>query len=104
MSHELHINGYERNVLISGDTIREMQENYLYNGWVYISDGNKVKLSTNNAVPSICGNGIIEPDEFCDGNSVDCWDLDPNEWDSGTAHCNSTCTAYDTGDCYWSGC
>ncbi len=88
---------------LDGD-MREMQENYLYNGWVYIPDGNKVKLSTNNTVPSICGNGIIEPGEFCDGNSLDCWDLDPNQWDSGTAYCNSTCTGYDTGDCYWSGC
>ncbi len=88
---------------LDGD-MREMQENYLYNGWVYIPDGNKVKLSTNNAVPSICGNGIIEPGEFCDGNTEDCAILDPNEWDSGTAYCNSTCTAWDTGDCYWSGC
>ncbi len=88
---------------LNGD-MREMQENYLYNGWVYIPDGNKVKLSTNNTVPSICGNGIIEPGEFCDGNTEDCAILDPNEWDSGTAYCNSTCTAWDTGDCYWSGC
>jgi len=88
---------------LDGD-MREMQENYLYNGWVYIPDGNKVKLSTSNTVPSICGNGIIEPGEFCDGNTEECGLLDPNEWDSGTAYCNSTCTAWDTGDCYWSGC
>ncbi|GEM_PF-6428791 len=88
---------------LNGD-MREMQENYLYNGWVYIPDGNKVKLSTNNTVPAICGNGIIEPGEFCDGNSVECLELDPQQWDSGTAYCNSTCTAYDTGDCYDSGC
>ncbi|HNT28539.1 MAG TPA: hypothetical protein PKH10_10220, partial [bacterium] len=62
------------------------------------------KVSTNNEVPSYCGNGIVEPGEVCDGNSVYCEDLDPNEWNSGTAYCNSTCTGYDTGDCYWSGC
>jgi|GEM_PF-5552510 len=88
---------------LDGD-MREMQENHLYNGWVYIPDGNKVKLSTSNNVPSICGNGIIEPGEFCDGNTEDCALLDPQQWDSGTAYCNSTCTAWDTGDCYWSGC
>jgi len=88
---------------LNGD-MREMQENYLYNGWVYIPDGNKVKLSTNNEVPSVCGNGIIEPGEFCDGNSEDCAMVDPTQWDSGTAICNSTCTAWDTGDCYQSGC
>ena len=88
---------------LDGD-MREMAENHLYNGWVYIPDGNKVKVSTNNDVPSYCGNGIVEPGEVCDGNSVYCEDLDPNEWNSGTAYCNSTCTGYDTGDCYWSGC
>jgi len=88
---------------LDGD-MREMQENYLYNGWVYIPDGNKVKLSTNNTVPAICGNGIIEPGEFCDGNSEDCAMVDPTQWDSGSAICNSTCTAWDNGDCYDSGC
>ena len=88
---------------LNGD-IREMAENHLYNGWVYIPDGSAVKVSTNNEVPSYCGNGIVEPGEVCDGNSVYCEDLDPNEWNSGTAYCNSTCTGYDTGDCYWSGC
>ncbi|HNT27357.1 MAG TPA: C10 family peptidase [bacterium] len=88
---------------LSGD-IREMAENHLYNGWVYIPDGNKVKVSTNNEVSSYCGNGIVEPGEVCDGNSVYCEDLDPNEWNSGTATCKSDCSGYNTGDCYWSGC
>ncbi len=83
---------------------REMQENHLYNGWVYIPDGNKVKLSTNSAVPSICGNGIVEPGEVCDGNSIACGELDPNQWNGGTATCNSTCTGYNTTNCYWGGC
>ncbi len=88
---------------LDGD-MREMQENHLYNGWVYIPDGSYIKLSTNNNVPSICGNGIVEPGETCDSDSIDCGVLDPNQWDSGTAYCNSTCTAWDTGDCYDSGC
>jgi len=88
---------------LNGD-MREMAENHLYNGWVYIPDGNKVKLSTNNEVPAICGNGILEPGEFCDSDSVYCEEIDDTQWNSGTAYCNSTCTGYDTGDCYWSGC
>ncbi len=88
---------------LNGD-MREMAENHLNNGWVYIPDGNKVKVSTNNEVPSYCGNGIVEPGEVCDGNSVYCEDLDPNEWNSGTATCNSTCSGWNTGNCYWSGC
>ncbi len=88
---------------LNGD-MREMAENHLYNGWVYIPDGSAVKVSTNNEVPSYCGNGIVEPGEVCDGDSVYCEDLDPNEWNSGTATCNSTCSGWNTGNCYWSGC
>ncbi|HSA34560.1 MAG TPA: kelch repeat-containing protein, partial [bacterium] len=88
---------------LDGD-MREMAENHLYNGWVYIPDGTKVKLSTNNDVPAVCGNGILEPGEVCDSDSVYCEEIDDTQWNAGTAYCNSTCTGYDTGDCYWSGC
>ena len=88
---------------LDGD-MREMAENHLYNGWVYIPDGNKVKLSTNNTVPSYCGNGIVDPGEICDGNSMYCADLNPSQWNAGTATCDSTCTGWNTGNCYWSGC
>lgn len=39
-----------------------------------------------------------------DGNSVKCTGRVPNKRDNGTAYCNSICTAYYIGDCYWSGC
>ncbi|HPS29941.1 MAG TPA: hypothetical protein PLZ43_06780, partial [bacterium] len=61
---------------VDGD-IREMQENYAYNGWAYIPDGSYVKQSTSNDVPAVCGNGVTEPGELCDGNSVECTILDP---------------------------
>ena len=82
---------------LDGD-IREMQENHVYNGWTYIPDGSNVKLSTLNDVPSYCGNGVIEPGELCDGNSVACTTLNP-DYTGGTAACNSTCDEYNESYC-----
>ena len=76
----------------------ELQENHVNNGFVYIPDGSSIKLSTNNDVPSLCGNGVIEPGEFCDGNSIACTTLDPDYY-GGTAYCNSTCDGYDEDSC-----
>ena len=82
---------------IEGDML-EMQENHVNNGFVYIPDGSSIKLSTNNDVPSLCGNGIVEPGELCDGNSVACTSIDPNYY-GGTAYCNSTCDGYNEDSC-----
>ncbi|MDX9806194.1 MAG: thrombospondin type 3 repeat-containing protein [bacterium] len=82
---------------LDGD-MREMQENHVYNGWTYIYDGSNVKLSTLNDVPSYCGNGVIEPGELCDGNSVDCTTIS-SSYVSGTAYCNSTCNGYNENNC-----
>jgi len=49
-------------------------------------------------VASICGDGIIETGETCDGNSVQCTALSP-DYIGGTATCNSTCSGYNTGSC-----
>ena len=51
-----------------------------------------------NDVPSYCGNGVIEPGELCDGNSVQCTTLDP-DYTGGTAACNSTCDGYNESYC-----
>ncbi|MGI6394789.1 MAG: hypothetical protein ACOX2F_08735 [bacterium] len=82
---------------LDGD-MREMQENHVYNGWVYIPDGSNIKLSTLNDVPSICGNGVIEPGELCDSNSVACTAIS-DDYVSGTAYCNSTCDGYNENNC-----
>ncbi|HPS31786.1 MAG TPA: hypothetical protein PLZ43_16135, partial [bacterium] len=82
---------------VDGD-IREMQENYAYNGWAYISDGSYVKVSTSNDVPAVCGNGVTEPGELCDGNSVECTTLNP-DYTGGSAACNSTCNGYNEVNC-----
>jgi|GEM_PF-3678324 len=76
----------------------EMQENHVNNGWVYFPSGSSIKLSTLNDVPSLCGNGIVEPGELCDGNSVACTSIDPDYY-GGTAYCNSTCDGYNENNC-----
>ena len=51
-------------------------------------------------VPMECGNDIVEGTEVCDSNSIDCTILDPVKYESGIAHCNSTCDGWDTDFCY----
>ena len=82
---------------LSGD-IRELQDVYTYDGYTYFYDENTVWISTSNDVPALCGNGIVEGDEVCDGAPIDCTELDSN-YVSGTATCNSTCDGYNTNNC-----
>ena len=82
---------------LSGD-IRELQDVYTYNGYTYFYDENTIWISTSNDVPALCGNGIVEGDEVCDGGQIDCEELDSN-YVSGTATCNSTCDGYNTNNC-----
>ena len=82
---------------LSGD-IRELQDVYTFDGYSYLYDENTIWISTSNDVPTICGNGIVEGDEVCDGAPIDCEDLDSN-YVSGTATCNSTCDGYNTNNC-----
>ena len=74
---------------LSGD-IRELQDVYTYNGYTYFYDESTIWISTSNDVPALCGNGIVEGDEVCDGAPINCEDLDSN-YVSGTATCNATC-------------
>ena len=82
---------------LSGD-IRELQDIYTFDGYTYFYDENTVWISTSNDVPAICGNGIVEGDEVCDGGQTDCEELDSN-YVSGTATCNATCDGYNTNNC-----
>ena len=90
-------NGYIYFTQLSGDK-RDLRENYTYNGYTYTPDGNYIRLSTNEDVPAICGNGIVEGDEVCDGTPIDCSDLDES-YVSGIAACNSTCDGYVLDNC-----
>ncbi|MBQ4439159.1 hypothetical protein II898_09830, partial [bacterium] len=83
---------------LSGD-IRELQDVYTFDGYSYMyDDENTIWISTSSDVPAICGNGIVEGDEVCDGGQIDCEELDSN-YVSGTATCNSTCDGYNTNNC-----
>ena len=82
---------------LSGD-IRELQDVYTFDGYTYFYDENTIWISTSNDVPALCGNGIVEGDEVCDGTPINCEDLDSN-YVSGTATCNSTCDGYNTNNC-----
>ena len=82
---------------LSGD-IRELQDVYTFDGYSYFYDENTIWISTSNDVPALCGNGIVEGDEVCDGAPIDCTELDSN-YVSGTATCNATCDGYNTNNC-----
>ncbi len=47
----------------------------------------------------ICGNGVNDFGEICDGSSVLCQDMNRDQWSGGTAACKSDCTGYDTSTC-----
>jgi hypothetical protein len=90
---------------LSGD-IRELQDVYTFDGFTYIYDESTVWISTSNDVPVLCGNGIVEGDEVCDGGQIDCTELDVSGnvstnsgFVSGIAACNSTCDGYNTNNC-----
>jgi len=55
--------------------------------------------STCEEVPHTCGNGIREGIEACDSDTKACTELAPEKYQSGTAFCNASCTAYATEDC-----
>ena len=98
-------NGYIYFTQLSGDK-RDLRENYTYNGHTYTPDGNYIRLSTNEEVSAICGNGIVEGDEVCDGTPIDCTELDVSGnvstnsgFVSGIAACNQTCDGYVLDNC-----
>lgn len=47
----------------------------------------------------VCGNGIIEPGEYCDGDVKDCIAIDSYKFSSGKAKCNTVCSGYRTQTC-----
>ncbi len=52
---------------------------------------------TSSFIPiAVCGNGKVEGNEVCDGNSIDCTELG---FTGGTAHCKSDCSGWSTGGC-----
>ncbi|HPM47508.1 MAG TPA: C10 family peptidase [bacterium] len=64
-----------------------------------ISNGNiEIMQATGELSAPVCGNGIIESGELCDGNSVACTTIS-SSYISGSAYCNSTCNGYNEENC-----
>ncbi len=53
--------------------------------------------------PAICGNGIVESPEKCDGTIDNCIDIDPLIFAAGKARCKTDCSGWDTETCESSG-
>ncbi|MEM0372830.1 MAG: GLUG motif-containing protein [archaeon] len=52
----------------------------------------------NGACVPLCGNGVVDAGEACDGNSIACVSLGQG-FAGGTAYCNSSCSGYDNSTC-----
>jgi len=64
-----------------------------------VSNGNiEIMQATGEFSAPVCGNGIIESGEICDGNSVACTALS-SSYVNGSAYCNSTCSGYNEENC-----
>jgi hypothetical protein len=63
------------------------------------SDGETDATETEGAV---CGNGVVEGDEECDGEDFDgatCASVTGDDYSVGTLHCTNACTIYDGACC-----
>lgn len=48
---------------------------------------------------AVCGNNVIEFGEPCDGNVVDCVEIDSSKYTGGKARCKKDCTGFDDITC-----
>jgi hypothetical protein len=56
--------------------------------------------STTMVEPGVCGDGMLSPDEVCDGDMFGEKDCASIGFQSGTLLCNENCQAYSTENCY----
>ncbi len=56
-------------------------------------------VSDDDSSGSVCGNNVTESGEICDGNVVDCVDIDSAKYTGGKARCKKDCTGYDDITC-----
>ena len=73
------------------------EQGYVFDGVLYqVFSGTLHKSKAGSSLP-VCGNGVVEFGEICDGNVASCSSVSSN-W-SGTAVCNSTCDGYSEDSC-----
>ncbi|HOW52750.1 MAG TPA: LamG domain-containing protein [bacterium] len=56
-------------------------------------------VSDTDVVPETCGNSQVDEGEVCDGNLIECIDIDDNIYSAGKATCLDTCLGWDTVTC-----
>jgi len=88
-------NGNSKVECSDGYCIAKCTYNTIREGYQCIS--NKILPKEKEPDP-ICGNGILEAGEECDGDYVSCQVID-SSFTGGSAFCNDSCTAYDTSTC-----
>lgn len=96
--YELTYNGNKPVYTSKTGDIDNFAEGYTYNGYGYFPQGNKIRIAAMNEIVPVCGNGIVESGEVCDGDSVKCTAID-SDYIGGTAVCNPTCSGYDESSC-----
>jgi hypothetical protein len=84
-------------VEVSGEK-NYVREGYVYDGILYQVFSGALHKSKTTGIEIVCGNGIVEPGEICDSDTLNCSELDVDYID-GTATCNSTCSGYNEGNC-----
>ncbi|MGI6395362.1 MAG: hypothetical protein ACOX2F_11660 [bacterium] len=64
------------------------------------TDNDNEKVPDSDSVKSVCGNGKIEGDEVCErSDTIECAELAPLIYESGTARCLNNCTGWNTRNC-----
>ncbi|HQO92964.1 MAG TPA: hypothetical protein PLX56_11620, partial [bacterium] len=84
-------------VSVSGEK-NYVREGYVFEGNLYQVFSGSLHISKTASVASVCGDGIVENGEVCDGNIVECSSID-SSYVSGIAACNSTCDGYNEDNC-----
>lgn len=82
---------------ISGEK-NYVREGYIFGGSLYQVFSGALHMSKTASVTSVCGDGIIENGEICDGNFTECSSID-SSYIGGIAACNSTCDGYNESVC-----
>jgi hypothetical protein len=75
-----------------------VREGYVHNKVLYQVYSGALHKSKVSGIQAECGNGMIEPGEICDSDTIQCTELD-SSYIGGTASCNSICDGYNESVC-----
>ncbi len=75
-----------------------VREGYVHNKVLYQVYSGALHKSKVSGIQAECGNGMIEPGEICDSDTIQCTELD-SSYIGGTASCNSACDGYNESVC-----